>query len=157
MADANDPSYLRIPEQFQNDDTVFQFFQDLRQNQVDLWRRSGEDTDLVENSEQVQTFVNTKASRNIALLSDIKERTPFTVVTTTDITTKLNMVVICKNTEDITVTLDPNALKDDTVRIKRRDAKVTLNGVVDGVANTIINVVNYSMTLIYDGAEWNEV
>ena len=73
------------------------------------------------------------------------------------ITTSSFRTIICKNTATIDITLDPDAAKDDEVNIKRRSGTVNVIGVIDGIANITLNVDRYSMKLVFDGNEWNEI
>jgi hypothetical protein len=111
----------------------------------------------IENSERAITSTGSRVSRNAARINSI-ELKEFEIVTTTNsLTTSEYQIIICKNSQEINVTLDPNALKDDEVHIKRRGAAVNVVGLIDGFTNKKINVKNYSMHLVFDGADWNEI
>lgn len=89
---------------------------------------------------------------------DALEYKTFTIVPTTENTQTLGFqIIICKNTSAIDITLDPDALLDDEVHIKRRGGVVNVIGTIDGFTNKRINVKYYSMHLVYDGEEWNEI
>ena len=89
---------------------------------------------------------------------DALEYKTFTIVPTTESTQTLGFqIIVCKNTSTIDITLDPDALLDDEVHIKRRGGVVNVIGTIDGLTNKRINVKYYSMHLVYDGEEWNEI
>jgi hypothetical protein len=112
---------------------------------------------VIENTEQTLTSTGSRVNRNAARINSI-ELKEFEIVNTTEsVTTEEFQVIICKNTSPITVTLDPNAIKDDEVHIKRRGESIEVIGLIDGLANKIINVLNYSMHLIFDGTDWSEI
>ena len=82
----------------------------------------------------------------------------FAIVQTTESIETLGFqIIVCKNTSAIDITLDPEAMLDDEVHIKRRDGVVNVIGTIDGFTNKRINVKYYSMHLVYDGEEWNEI
>ena len=82
----------------------------------------------------------------------------FTIVPTTESIEALGFqIVVCKNTSAINITLNPEAILDDEVHIKRRGGVVNVIGTIDGFTNKRINVKYYSMHLVYDGEEWNEI
>jgi hypothetical protein len=66
-------------------------------------------------------------------------------------------VLICKNTADIDVILNPNAVEGAHVHIKRRGAGINVIGTIDGLVNMYINVDRYSMHLYFDGEDWSEI
>ena len=55
------------------------------------------------------------------------------------------------------MTLDPQAIENDEVHIKRRGGSIEVIGSIDGFTNKTINVLNYSMHLIFDGTDWSEI
>lgn len=72
-----------------------------------------------------------------------------------DIVALPNQVLICKNTVPITVTLPVAPPIGTVVHVKRRNDVVTVIGTIDGLTDIIINVVNYSVHLYYDGIDWS--
>ncbi len=111
----------------------------------------------IENTEQALTSTSSRVSRNAARINSIELKEFEIVNTTVDVTTKEFQVIICKNAVAINVTLDPKAIRDDEVHIKRRDAEVNVIGPIDGFTEKVINVLNYSMHLIFDGTDWSEI
>ena len=104
------------------------------------------EADLIERVEDLEVRVN-------AL-----EYKTFTIVPTTESLQTLGFqIIVCKNTSAIDITLNPDALLDDEVHIKRRGGVVNIIGTIDGFTNKRINVKYYSMHLVYDGEEWNEI
>ena len=99
--------------------------------------------------------VNTKATRNTARINSVELRQFEIVKPVADTTTEPYQILICKNTSPITVTLDPNAIEDDEVHIKRRGESITVVGVIDGVSDRVINVLNWNAHYIFDGTDWS--
>jgi len=89
---------------------------------------------------------------------EILEYKSFTIVPTTEsLQISGFQIIICKNTNPIDVTLDPDALLDDEAHIKRRGGVVNVIGTIDGFTNKKINIKNYSMHLVFDGTDWSEI
>lgn len=80
------------------------------------------------------------------------------VITSNSVTALSFQVILCTNTTPIEILLSPDAVKDDMIHIKRKDAQVTVNGLIDG-DNTgrIINVKYWSELYIFDGTEWSVI
>ena len=73
------------------------------------------------------------------------ERIAFeTVITTNSITASGYQIIICKNTTPITITLDMQATVGTEVHIKRKGAEVQEVGLIDGLTNRTINILNWS-------------
>lgn len=153
----NPPPQLRIPSQFASNDEQFAFFRQINTILFQLWNRTGGSTDAIDDAEQTLTSTGARVSRNAARINSLELNDFVLVGTTSDITTSRNQIIICKNTAPITVTLDPQAVENDEVHIKRRDAVVEVVGTVDGLTNKTINILNYSMHLIFDGTDWSEI
>ena len=111
----------------------------------------------VENTEQELTSTGSRVSRNAARINSIELKEFEIVNTTTSITTAEFQIIICKNTLPINVTLNPQAVENDEVHIKRRGESIEVIGSIDGFTNKTINVLNYSMHLIFDGTDWSEI
>ena len=111
----------------------------------------------IENTEQALTSTSSRVSRNAARINSIELKEFEIVNTTTDLTTEEYQIVICKNVSPINITLDPDAIKDDEVHIKRRGEEITVIGSIDGFTNKTINILNYSMHLVFDGTDWSEI
>lgn len=112
---------------------------------------------VIENTEQSLTSTSSRVSRNAARINSIELKEFEIINTTTSLTTEEFQVIICKNTSPINITLNTNAVKDDEVHIKRRGEEVVVIGSIDGFTNRTINVLNYSMHLIFDGTDWSEI
>lgn len=112
---------------------------------------------VIENTEQSLTSTSSRVSRNAARINSIELKEFEIINTIADLTTEEFQVIICKNTVSINITLDTNAVKDDEVHIKRRGEEVVVIGSIDGFTNKTINVLNYSMHLIFDGVDWSEI
>ena len=127
-------------------------------NWVELVTRQTNTSSItIENTEQALTSTSSRVSRNAARINSIELKEFEIVNTTTDLTTEEYQIVICKNVAPINITLDPNAIKDDEVHIKRRGEEITVIGSIDGFTNKTINILNYSMHLVFDGTDWSEI
>ncbi len=153
----NPPPQLRMPQQFLNDARTREYFRQTETILFQLWQRVGGATDVIEDSQQNITSTSSRVSRNSARINSIELKEFEIVNTTTDLTTEEFQVIICKNTTAIDITLDPNAILHDEVHIKRRGGAVNVVGSIDGFTNKTINVLNYSMHLIFDGTDWSEI
>jgi len=153
----NPPPQLRIPDSFLTDPDIRSFFEQQQKIIFQLWNRTGGSDDLIDESEQTLTSTSSRVSRNAARLHAL-EKVDFDIeIITANITTERNQIIICQNTASINVTLDPNAIEEDEVHIKRTDAVVNVIGSIDGKTQNIINVRYYSMHLVFDGSGWNEI
>jgi len=157
MAQVNPPPQLKIPREFITDAEKFPYFRGIETILFQLWNRTGGDDDLIEEGGQVQTAVSGRVSRNAAKINALELKEFQVINTVVDLTTELNQIIICRNTTPITVTLNTQAIEGDEVHIKRRDAKITVVGSIDGFDHRVINVKNYSMHLVFDGTDWSEI
>lgn len=112
---------------------------------------------VVEDTEQTLTSTGSRVSRNAARINSIELKEFEIISTTASIETEEFQVIICKNIVEISITLDPKAIKDDEVHIKRREGVINVIGSIDGFTNKRINIKNYSMHLIFDGFDWSEI
>jgi len=153
----NPPPALRIPDQFFNDPDTRTFFEQQREILFQLWNRTGGSSDSIASTEEELTSAGSRVARNAARLHAL-EKVDFDIeIITADFTTERNQIIICQNTSPITVTLDPNALEEDNIHIKRTGSSITVVGSIDGKTQKIINVLYYSMHLVFDGSNWNEI
>jgi hypothetical protein len=111
----------------------------------------------VESNEETLTSTGSRVSRNAARINSLELKEFEIRQVTSSVTTEENQILICKNTSNIVVTLDPQAIEEDEVHIKRRGAKIDVIGPIDGFTNRTINVKNYSMHLVFDGTDWSEI
>ena len=77
--------------------------------------------------------------------------------TTTSLTTDGYQTIICRNTSPITITLELTPVNDTEVNIKRRGEEVTVIGLINGTADRVINIPQWSMKLVYDGTDWSTI
>ncbi len=153
----NPPPQLRIPDKFFEDPEIRTFFEQQQQILFQLWNRTGGKSDSISASEEELTSTGSRVARNAARINAL-EKVDFDIeIITTDFTTSRNQVIICKNTSPINITLDSNALEEDELHIKRTNAVVNVLGDVDGETFTTINVKYYSMHLVFDGENWNQI
>jgi len=157
MATVNPPAQLKIPKAFLEDREIREYEKQRNTIIYQLWQRSGGATDSTEDSQQNITSSSSRVSRNAARINSLELKEFEIVNTTTSLTTEEFQIIICKNTIPITVTLDPQALEDEEVHIKRRGESIEVIGSIDGFTNKTINVLNYSMHLIFDGTDWSEI
>lgn len=154
-----DPFVIKWPSQWLSDREIEPVIRYLNRFLHDLWLRSGGGEDLVDNTQQEVTSSSSRISRNAAKINAL-EKVAFDVeIITSDFTTSRNQIVVCKNTSAITVTLDPLAIEEDQVHIKRKQnaARVTVVGLIDGKTSTIINIKKFSLHLVFDGTEWSQI
>ena len=104
-------------------------------------------------------LTNNLESRIVVLESkiDALEFETFADVTASMTTTGSNQNIICTNTVPITITLGGSPAVNRLVNIKRRGAQVTVVGSIDGSTPTVINVVNFSIKLLYTGTEYVQI
>lgn len=90
-------------------------------------------------------------------VTELESRVYSVINTTTSLVTGAFETIICRNTIPIDITLNPDAVVNDEVNIKRRGAEVNVIGNIDGLTDWTINTERYSMKLVFDGTEWNEI
>ena len=155
MANVNPPPALKIPLSI--DPKLKPLLEQVRTILSQLWTRTGGPSDAVDGIGQNLTSTSSRVSRNIAKINSIELKEFEIKNTTVDLTTEEFQIIICKNTAPIVITLDTQAIENDEVHIKRRGASIEVTGSIDGFANKTINVLNYSMHLVFDGADWSEI
>ena len=156
MVQVASPPLLRIPKEMIGSDVERVFWKNMQDFLFRLWKRTGGAEDFSENAENLLVDVDTKSSRNAALIDYIINREKI-VITDASITAKPFDTVVCTNTASINVTLEPNPKTGDIINVKRTDAEVVVIGTIDGVVDKIINVQYWSMKLVYSGSEWSAV
>lgn len=118
-------------------------------------KQTNESVIVIEDTGSELTSTSSRVARDAAKLNAV-ELKQFEIISTTEsITTGPFQIIICSNTAPINITLDPLAIKDDEVHIKRRGAKVTEIGLIDGLTDRTINVLNWSDHLIFNGTDWS--
>jgi len=153
----NPPPQIRIPKKFFEDKELREFFEQYQKILFQLWNRTGGSSDSVASTEEELTSAGSRVARNAARLNAL-EKVDFDIeIVTGDFTTERNQIIICQNAAPITITLDSNALEEDNIHIKRTNASVTVVGSIDGKTQKVINVKYYSMHLVFDGSNWNEI
>lgn len=153
----NPPPALRIPEQFSKDQEVLNFFEQQQVILYQLFRRTGGSEDFVEDNDTSTTSLSSRVSRNSAKINSLEKQAFDVIPITADYTTGRNQIIICKNITPIEVTLDANAIEEDTLHIKRRGGTVTVIGLIDGITDLVINVPLFSLHLIFDGQDWSQI
>lgn len=79
------------------------------------------------------------------------------VNTTVSVTASEYQTIICKNTNDINVTLKTDPVIGDEINIKRSGGVVNVIGQIDGLTDMVLNVPRYSMKLVFNGTDWSEI
>lgn len=157
MAQVNPPPQLNIPPNLLKDRQTRDYLRQIETILFQLYNRTGGNTDIVEDSQQNITSTSSRVSRNAARINSL-ELKEFEILTTTgDLTTDRNQIILCKNIAPITITLDPQAVSEDEVHIKRRGEEVAVIGLIDGSNDQIINVLNWSSHYVFDGTDWSSI
>ncbi len=153
----NPPPQLQIPKAILADREWLAYERQRDTILFQLWQRMGGNTDIIDDTQQNVTGASSRVSRNAARINSL-ELKEFEIVTAlTNTTTDRNQIIICKNTSPIEVTLDPQAVEDDEVHIKRRGEQVIVIGLIDGDNDQIINVLNWSSHYVFDGTDWSSI
>jgi len=151
------PTILQKPDAFKKDPQLFAWSGQLETILFQLRQRTGGNNDDVEDSKQNITSTSSRVSRNAARINSIELKEFEIISTTTSLTAEEFQIIICKNTSAIDITLDPEAIENDEVHIKRRNGVINVIGSIDGFTNKRINIKNYSMHLVFDGTDWSEI
>jgi len=112
---------------------------------------------VVEDTEQELTSIGSRVNRNTANLNSIALKEFELITVTADLQTSGNQIIICRNSDLIEITLDPNAIEEDEVHIKRREQVVDVIGIVDGKTDLRINVKLFSLRLVFNSSEWIQI
>ncbi len=153
----NPPPQLRIPDKFFEDPDIRAYFEQQSTILFQLWNRTGGSDDDVDSSQQDLTSMGSRVARNAVKINAL-EKTSFDVeIISADFTTSRNQIIICQNTSVIDVTLDPNAIEEDQIHIKRTRDVVNVIGNIDGDTSKKINVKYFSMHLVFNGVEWSQI
>jgi len=153
----NPPLQLRVPPEFLNDKQTRDYFEQTNIILFQLWQRTGGTTDSIDNSQQDISSTSSRVSRNAARINSVELKEFEIINTTVGLTAEEFQIIICKNTTEINITLDPQAIENDEVHIKRRDGVVNVIGSIDGFTNKTINILNYSMHLVFSNGDWSEI
>lgn len=153
----NPPPFLRLPPEFLKDKQTRAFIEQQNTIIFQLWNRLGGGTDEIDTIQQNITRSSSINSATFAKVSSLELKAFEVISTTADLTTSEFQIIICKNTASINIILDPKAIENDEVHIKRRGGEINVIGSIDGVINKLINVPNYSMHLVFDGTDWSEI
>lgn len=152
----NPPPQLRTPKVMLSDPEWLAYERQRDTILFQLWQRVGGGTDLIEDSQQNITSSSSRVSRNAARINSIELKQFEIIKTTESLTTEEFQIIICKNPLPIIVTLDPQAVEDDEVHVKRDDGDVMLLGLIDGVLDYIIPE-NWSLHLVFNGIDWSNI
>ena len=153
----NPPPQLRIPDEFFNDPEIRAYFEQQNTILFQLWTRTGGSDDVVDSSQQDLTSMGSRVSRNAAKINALEKTTFDIEIINANFTTVRNQIIICQNTAPIDVTLDPNAIEEDQIHIKRTSGVINVIGNIDGDTSKRINVKYFSMHLVFNGIEWSQI
>ena len=102
--------------------------------------------------------INEAAIANLNIRVDVLEFKSTKVINTiTSLTTEGYQTIICRNTVPITITLELSPVNGTEVNIKRGGEEVTVIGLIDGTADRVINIPQWSMKLVFDGTDWSVI
>jgi len=157
MVDVNRPPEIQLPKELADlGISVINFFEELSRYNLQMFTRTGGAEDFIDDSNQNITSTGSRVSRNAAKI-DALEFIKFRVVeVTADYTAAPFEIVICNNVVPIIVTLEPNAILDDQIHVKRKPlaAEVTVTAPIDNDDGRIINVANHSDFYVFGETEW---
>lgn len=155
----NPPPQIKLPPELAKDAATRTYFQHLDRMLLQLWKRTGGSEDLIDESEQVLTSTGSRVSRNSAKIDALEDLRFRVVEVTADYSAAPFEIVICNNIVPITVTLEPNAVIDDKIHVKRKPAAalVTVSGAIDGEIERTINVPNWSDFYAFGETEWTVI
>lgn len=110
----------------------------------------------IEGAEQALTSTGSRVSRNAARIDGLEFIRFRVVEVTADYTAAPFEIVICNNTVPITITLEPNAVMEDQIHVKRKQsaARVIVSGAIDGEIERTINIKNWSDFYVFGKTEW---
>jgi len=151
-----DPFVIQWPQKWVEDPEISPVVNYLNIFLHDLWVRSGGGEDLIESAEQAITSSNSRVSRNGAKIDSLEDIRFRVVPVTSDYTASPFEIVECNNTSPITITLEPNALIEDQIYVKRKQnsAKVTVIGPIDGDTSRVINIKKWADFYVFGATEW---
>lgn len=153
----NPPPQLQVPPALLKDKPTRDYLRQVETILFQLWQRTGGDTDIIDDGQNNITSTSSRVSRNAARINSL-ELKEFEILTTLiDLTTDRNQIILCKNVAPITIILDPQAVEEDEVHVKRRGEEVTVIGLIDGSNDQIINVLNWSAHYVFDGTDWSSI
>lgn len=112
--------------------------------------------DVIDTGSEVTSSAS-RISRDSAKINSLELKTFEIVNTTVGLTTSRNQILICKNVGSINITLDPDAIADDEVHIKRRGGEINIIGTIDGLTDRTINIPRWSDHLVFDGIDWSVI
>lgn len=153
----NPPRQLQLPPEVASNPQLKRAFDDRDFILFQLWKRSGAGNDDIEDLIQSILKVRLETARNTSLIGSIDLKNFDIIDVVGNVTTGPDQILICKNPSSINVALDPNAIKNDEVHIKRSGAVVEVIGQVDGLTNLTINVALFSLHLVFNGIDWSQI
>lgn len=153
----NRPPEIQLPEELKKLGlSVINYFEELGRYNLQMFTRTGGSRDFIDDAEQALTSTGSRVSRNAARIDGLEFIRFRIVEVTEDYTASPFEIVICNNVIPITVTLEPNAVDEDQIHVKRKPlaAEVTVSGSIDGETERTINVPNWSDFYVFSNLEW---
>jgi hypothetical protein len=167
MSNVNPPTALKIPAKLLADKELRVYFEQRDFIQYQLWLRTGGGNDAIEDTENGELYEpGIQTSNADELIEELENEgvtpsivQPVEVISVlADFTTTGEQILICANSIDVDVTLNPYPDDGEQLHIKRAgDGLVTVLGDVDGNASTTIIFKYDSPHLVYtiDAGEWS--
>ena len=145
-----DPFLIPTPKSLTQDKETRIYFEYLNRFLHDLWIRTGGGSDTVGDNQLSEVFSNNESE--VKKLDIIELAAASTSITTTG-----DELVVCNNTAIGAVTLNPKPKDGEDCVVARRDAKITVNGPINGGSVFTINGRYSSMHFKYSIAagEWS--
>ena len=144
-----DPFLIPIPKALLQDKETRNYFEYQSRFLHDLWQRTGGGTDTVDDNQLSEVFSNNESE--IKKLDIIELAAAATAITTTG-----DELVVCNNTAIGAVTLNLTPKDGEDCVVSRRNAKLTVNGPINGGSVFTINGQYSSMHFKYSisANEW---
>jgi hypothetical protein len=153
----NRPPEIELPEELKKlGISVINYFEELNRYNLQMFTRTGGASDFIDEAEQNLTSTGSRVSRNAARIDGLEFIRFRVVEVVADYQAAPFEMVICNNVVPITILLEPNALIEDQIHVKRKQdaAKVTVSGNIDGKTSRVINIKNWSDFYVFGETEW---
>lgn len=114
-------------------------------------------TSMVNTSTNDVGEINTQLAQNlqsIAKINELEKIREKVKPTTVSITAKPFQIIICNNVVPIDINTPVNPKQEAIFQVKRKAAKVTIVGPIDGESRKIINRKFAAPRLVFSGVEW---
>ena len=117
-----------------------------------------DDIDIRVTENEADIIVLQQEVIDIKLRLDALEYLVFNIVNTTvDLIVDEFSMVICRNAIPINITLKLIPVTGDEIHVKRTDGQINIIGVVDGVADPVLNLKNWNAHYVFNGIDWSSL